>query len=159
MGAATIKKTQLQLVKPIQSAGSVPVLRTIDLFSGAGGITEGFRMAGYECLYANDCMPEAIQTFRHNHPESWADCRDKLVRYAAAGAEKARRQGKSASPLDLLLRPPLRFLRMYVLQLGFLDGGRGLAVCLLAAAQVLLKYAELWAEPRAEIEGRETQAP
>jgi DNA (cytosine-5)-methyltransferase 1 len=76
MGAATKKKTQLQLVKPIQSAGSVPVLRTIDLFSGAGGITEGFRMAGYECLYANDCMPEAIETFRHNHPESWADCRN-----------------------------------------------------------------------------------
>jgi len=37
--------------------------------------TEGFRLAGYECLYANDCMPEAIQTFQENHPAAWADGR------------------------------------------------------------------------------------
>lgn len=55
---------------------ALPLLRTIDLFSGAGGITEGFRMAGYECLYANDCMPEAMETFLFNHPAAWADCRN-----------------------------------------------------------------------------------
>ena len=49
-------------------------LTTIDLFSGAGGITEGFRQARYQCLYANDCMPEAIKTFAFNHPQTWADC-------------------------------------------------------------------------------------
>jgi len=84
----------------------------------------------------------------HHSYESWEECRDKLVRYAAAGAEKARRAGRGAGPLDLLLRPPLRFLRMYVLQLGVLDGARGVAVCALASAQVFLKYAELWARPR-----------
>jgi DNA (cytosine-5)-methyltransferase 1 len=52
------------------------VLHTIDLFCGAGGITEGFRQAGYHCLYANDCMPEAVQTFHHNHPDASADCRN-----------------------------------------------------------------------------------
>ncbi|WP_089836756.1 DNA cytosine methyltransferase [Granulicella pectinivorans] len=51
-------------------------LRTIDLFSGAGGITEGFRQAGYECLYGNDQMPEAMDTFQLNHPEAWPDCRN-----------------------------------------------------------------------------------
>lgn len=51
-----------------------PPLSTIDLFCGAGGITEGFREAGYRCLYANDCMPEAIETFEENHPGVWADC-------------------------------------------------------------------------------------
>ena len=51
-----------------------PPLSTIDLFCGAGGITEGFRQAGFRCLYANDCMPEAIQTFEENHPGVWADC-------------------------------------------------------------------------------------
>src|ERR1035438_7782294 len=50
-------------------------LSTIDLFCGAGGITEGFREAGFKCLYANDCMPEAIRTFEYNHPGTWADCR------------------------------------------------------------------------------------
>jgi (heptosyl)LPS beta-1,4-glucosyltransferase len=48
----------------------------------------------------------------------------------------------------------MRFLRMYVLQAGFLDGARGVAVCALAAAQVLLKYAELWARPRSGPESR-----
>jgi glycosyltransferase involved in cell wall biosynthesis len=81
----------------------------------------------------------------HHSYDTWEDCRDKLVRYAAAGADRARRAGKRAGPLDLLLRPPLRFARMYVLQLGVLDGGRGVAVCALAAAQVFLKYADLWA--------------
>ncbi len=56
-----------------QSASS---FTTIDLFCGAGGITEGFRQAGYRCLYGNDCMPEAVETFSFNHPEAWGDARD-----------------------------------------------------------------------------------
>lgn len=51
------------------------LLRTLDLFCGAGGITEGFRQAGYHSLYGNDLMPEAIETFRYNHPGAIADCR------------------------------------------------------------------------------------
>lgn len=45
-------------------------LTTIDLFAGAGGITEGFRQAGATCLFANDFEPEAVETFRANHPET-----------------------------------------------------------------------------------------
>jgi DNA (cytosine-5)-methyltransferase 1 len=51
------------------------VLTAIDLFCGAGGITEGFKQAGFHCLYANDVNQFAIQTFRFNHPETWADPR------------------------------------------------------------------------------------
>jgi len=53
----------------------VAPLRTIDLFCGAGGITEGFRQAGYQSLYGNDVMKEAIETFALNHPEAIADGR------------------------------------------------------------------------------------
>ena len=48
---------------------------TIDLFCGAGGIAEGFRQEGYRCLYGNDVMAAAMQTFAHNHPDTIADCR------------------------------------------------------------------------------------
>lgn len=42
---------------------------TVDLFSGAGGITEGFRRQGqYTCVCANDCDPCARDTFTYNHP-------------------------------------------------------------------------------------------
>jgi DNA (cytosine-5)-methyltransferase 1 len=67
-----IKQARIKLVKG--EVPAPPVLRTIDLFCGAGGITEGFREAGYECLFANDVMPEAIETFKKNHPEAWAEC-------------------------------------------------------------------------------------
>jgi len=50
-------------------------LKSIDLFCGAGGITQGFKQSGYHCLYANDMMPEAIETFSHNHPNTRAECR------------------------------------------------------------------------------------
>lgn len=69
-----IEKGKLRLITPAAPAALGPLLRTIDLFCGAGGITEGFRQAQYECLYANDCMPEAIETFKKNHPGAWAEC-------------------------------------------------------------------------------------
>ncbi len=68
--------------KSIRLVASEPVIRpyltpltTLDLFCGAGGITQGFHHAGYNCLYANDFMPEAIETFRHNHPDTRAECK------------------------------------------------------------------------------------
>ena len=42
----------------------------IDLFSGAGGLAEGFRAAGFSILAANDSDPAAGVTFRRNFPEA-----------------------------------------------------------------------------------------
>ncbi len=88
-------------------------------------------------------------TLEHHSYRDWEACRTKLLHYARAGAEAARREGRRATPWDVVMRPPLRFLRMYLLQGGFLDGGHGAVLCALAAAQVYLKYAELWANPDA----------
>ncbi len=49
-------------------------LTTLDLFAGAGGITEGFRQAGFSCVFANDFNPNAVATFRLNHPATDATC-------------------------------------------------------------------------------------
>ncbi len=50
-------------------------LTSVDLFAGAGGITQGLKQAGYRCLYANDFNAAAVDSFRYNHPEVWAECR------------------------------------------------------------------------------------
>ena len=42
--------------------------KCIDLFCGAGGLTEGFRQAGFETLFANDIDANALETFALNHP-------------------------------------------------------------------------------------------
>jgi len=45
---------------------------------------------------------------------------------------------------DLLFRPPLRFLKGYVIRGGFLDGAHGLMIALLAAMGAAMKYIKLW---------------
>lgn len=47
---------------------------TIDLFCGAGGITEGFKQAGFECVFGNDFDPNAVATFNRNHAPKLAVC-------------------------------------------------------------------------------------
>ena len=71
-----VKNRSIRLIasEPPPKPYRIP-LSSIDLFCGAGGITQGFSQAGYHCLYANDLMPEAIETFRHNHPGARAECR------------------------------------------------------------------------------------
>lgn len=93
-----------------------------------------------------------LELEHHSYPTLEA-CITKMLRYAPANAEKAWAAGRRAGPLDVLLRPPLRFLRQYVLQLGFLDGAQGLVLCGFAAAQVFLKYAALWDRGRREGRG------
>lgn len=41
---------------------------SIDLFAGAGGLTEGLKSAGFCSLYANEMVPQYAETFRLNHP-------------------------------------------------------------------------------------------
>jgi len=47
-----------------------------DLFCGPGGISEGMRMAGMTVRYSLDYDRAAVDTFRLNHPEARAECRD-----------------------------------------------------------------------------------
>ena len=87
-------------------------------------------------------------SLEHLSYRTWEECVAKMRTYAGANAEKAWRLGRRAGPLDVLLRPPLRFVRQYLLQLGILDGAHGVVLCGLAATQVFLKYAELWDRTR-----------
>ncbi len=41
-------------------------MRVVSLFSGAGGLDLGFKMAGHEIIWANDIYGDAVETYRHN---------------------------------------------------------------------------------------------
>ena len=100
----TAKNKNIRLIasEPTPKPYRIP-LSTIDLFCGAGGITQGFSQAGYHCLYANDLMPEAIETFRHNHPHTRAECKP-IEEVDAAALRKALKIKKGE--LDVLVGGP-----------------------------------------------------
>ncbi|MBM3985163.1 MAG: glycosyltransferase family 2 protein [Planctomycetes bacterium] len=79
----------------------------------------------------------------HRPYRSLSDHVAKVNRYTDLMALRRREAGQRPPPLALLLRPPARFLRMYVLRAGFLDGWRGLVVACMGAYYVFLKYAKL----------------
>jgi len=49
-------------------------LRAIDLFCGAGGLSEGFGTAGYEVGFALDKDADSCATYRKNHPDTHVEC-------------------------------------------------------------------------------------
>ena len=45
--------------------------RVADLFAGAGGLSLGFALAGYEPVLAVECEPDAAATHARNFPKAW----------------------------------------------------------------------------------------
>lgn len=48
----------------------------VSTFSGAGGSSLGYKMAGFHVLWANEFIPAAQDTYRANHPATILDTRD-----------------------------------------------------------------------------------
>ena len=60
-----------------------------------------------------------------------------------AGGEMYARSRRHALS-HMLLNPPAKFIKMYFLRLGFMDGLPGFVVAVLSSYYVFLKYAKLW---------------
>jgi glycosyltransferase involved in cell wall biosynthesis len=83
--------------------------------------------------------------FLHYTYWSLEDYLRKFDRYTTLAAVAWRKQGWPDRFASLLLRAPLRFLYLYVIRLGFLDGAAGLVLCMLTAFYSFTKVAKLWA--------------
>ncbi|MFO7870996.1 MAG: glycosyltransferase family 2 protein [Kiritimatiellia bacterium] len=67
-----------------------------------------------------------------------------LNHFSTITAQTRFEEGDRFRLVDLIFRPPLRFLRSYVIKRGFMDGLAGLVVAASAAFGVFAKYAKLW---------------
>jgi DNA (cytosine-5)-methyltransferase 1 len=71
----------------------------VSTFSGCGGSSLGYKMAGFRVLWANEFIPAAQDTYRANHPGTILDTRDIRTVQPADVLEAI---GMQAGELDLL---------------------------------------------------------
>jgi glycosyltransferase involved in cell wall biosynthesis len=65
---------------------------------------------------------------------------ERARKYAAIAAQAMRDEGRRVSWLHVAFSPMVKFLRNYVLKLGFLDGRAGWTICRIAALETYWKY-------------------
>jgi glycosyltransferase involved in cell wall biosynthesis len=86
----------------------------------------------------------------HRNYRDLSDHVQTVDRFSGRLARAMHEQGVRFRLADLLLRPPLRFVKGYLLRGGFRLGVPGLLVSISTAYYVLMKYAKLWEIERAE---------
>ena len=79
----------------------------------------------------------------HDSAEDLGRYLDKQNRYTTLAAEQLYERGRNAGAFELLASPAVRFLKFYVLRLGFLDGIAGLVHIGIGCMSSYLKYAKL----------------
>jgi len=75
--------------------------------------------------------------------DSFAQYIKKWDRYTSWASIDRGKKTKRVRWYYLTLRPLWRFIKQYILKLGFLDGKEGYIICKLAAMSVFMKYAKL----------------
>jgi len=79
----------------------------------------------------------------HDSSDDLSAYLERQNRYTTLAARQAFEQGRSASLFHLLLSPVVRFIKFYLLRLGFLDGLPGLLHISIGCMNSYLKYAKL----------------
>ena len=105
--------------------------------------------------------PEILDSVLDHHMvDSLEEYAERTRRYAFWGAAQLWRNGhRNIGLWHVLVRPAWRFLRTYILQLGVVEGIRGLVMCGVPAYGSFLKYATVWSW-RTELEhGRSPRLP
>ena len=79
----------------------------------------------------------------HESADTLAGYLDKQNRYTTLAAEQLFANGRRASTLELIASPLVRFIKFYLLRLGFLDGVPGLVHIIIGCMNSCMKYAKL----------------
>jgi glycosyltransferase involved in cell wall biosynthesis len=106
---------------------------------------------GYE-IHENTRVAGRVGRLRghleHYPYRSLGDHQQRMQRYADLMAQALYAQGRRCGLTRVLLNPQWRFVRGYLLRLGFLDGWRGLVFALIESAYVRSKYLGLYIRSR-----------
>jgi glycosyltransferase involved in cell wall biosynthesis len=100
--------------------------------------------AVHESVRVDGRVERLGEALLHHSYRSLEDFVQRSNRYSTLAAGEWIRQGKRAGLADLILRPLGRFLSMYIIQRGFLDGWRGFVLAVLYADYVFLRMAKAW---------------
>ncbi len=99
-------------------------------------------------VHADMITRGSAPVLRHPMEHYMADTLDEYIRriekYSFWGASQQWKEGKSAGFVEIFGRTAWRFVRTYLLQLGFLDGMHGLVFCMLQSFGAYRKWALLW---------------
>lgn len=96
----------------------------------------------------------------HHMVETIEEYARRTRRYASWGAAQLWRDGRRrAGAWKVFVRPAWRFFRTYILQLGFVEGVRGLVMCGIPAYGAFLKYATVWNWQREHLRGNTPELP
>jgi glycosyltransferase involved in cell wall biosynthesis len=79
----------------------------------------------------------------HESAEDLGRYLEKQNRYSTLAAAALHQRGRRAGPLELALSPLVRFIKFYLLRLGFLDGLPGLVHISIGCMNSFTKYAKL----------------
>jgi glycosyltransferase involved in cell wall biosynthesis len=80
----------------------------------------------------------------HNNYIDLSDQLSTVNKFSSTAAEALIKEGKSFSFINLVFRPPIKFIENYFFKLGFLDGMAGLIIAVNSAFYVFNKYAKMW---------------
>ncbi len=94
----------------------------------------------HDSLQVDGLVGRIVGDLEHHSMESMEHQMRKTLKYAEVFANHCLQHHRNVTWMDLFFRPPLRFLRSYLLKLGFLDGWRGYAVAWTAAYYTFLRY-------------------
>ncbi len=95
----------------------------------------------------------------HHYIRSFDHMAEKMTRYGIWAAAQMYLDKRRISPLDVVLHPLWRFFRDYFMNLGFLDGIRGLVVVGMHTYYTFLKYAKAWELQLLDRRGEQVDLP
>lgn len=127
---------------PLRHGNAYPD-RVLRLFDRRRGGWQGTREI-HEHASVDGPVATLAGDLEHDAYRSLADQLARLERYARLMAEYLHAHGRRARIANILLNPAWRFVRGYLLRLGFLDGWRGLVYASVESNYVRQKFIRLW---------------